>query len=339
MSGPLSGVKILEFAGLGPAPYAAMLMADLGADIVRIERTDASSTPRVPNDLLNRSRPSWGVDLKSEAGREFVREMCSEADALIEGFRPGVMERLHLGPSDLLARNRALVYGRMTGYGQEGPLAQRAGHDINYIAVSGALWPIGRDGEAPVAPMNLVGDFGGGALFLVMGILAGVLWARETGASMVDGSASLLTMLHSFLNAGLGSEQRGVNLLDSGAHFYEAYETRDQQFMAVGAIETRFYDELLSGLGLNPADLPPQMDRAQWPAMKERFRTIFATKTTLTPACPQSFRRARRPTTPTTRRARSSRPSRSSSHSPRLGFRARPARSGTRSTRAIRFSH
>ena len=279
------GVRILEVASIGPGPYAAMLMADLGADVLRLERRDASPPRTVNDDLLNRSRAAIGVDLKTVAGRELVLDLSERADGVIEGFRPGVMERLGLGPDDLLARNPRLVYGRMTGYGQSGPLSQRAGHDINYIAISGALWPLGRAGEPPSAPMNLVGDFGGGALFLVVGVLAGVIAARSTGegqvvdAAMVDGSASMLTMMHSFLNAGSWHEQRGVNILDSGAHFYEVYETSDQKYVAVGAIEAKFYEELLRGLGLESRDLPAQMDRSQWSTMKDRFASIFATKT------------------------------------------------------------
>jgi alpha-methylacyl-CoA racemase len=285
MSGPLSGVKVLEFASLGPGPYAGMLMADLGADVLRLERGGDSSTRVISDDLLNRSRPSLGVDLKTDAGRDLVRELSEKADAVIEGFRPGVMERLGLGPDDLLSRNPRLVYGRMTGYGQSGPLAHRAGHDINYIAISGALWPLGRAGEPPTPPMNLVGDFGGGALFLVMGVLAAIISARSTGegqvvdAAMVDGSASMLTMMQSFVNAGYWQEERGVNILDTGAHFYDVYETSDQKYVAVGAVEAKFYEELLRGLGLDSSELPAQMDRTQWPAMKLRFASLFATKT------------------------------------------------------------
>ncbi len=285
MSGPLAGLKVLEFASIGPGPYAGMLMADLGADLLRLERGDGGSTGGVANDILNRSRPSLAVDLKSDAGRDLVLALSEKADAVMEGFRPGVMERLGLGPDVLLSRNPRLVYGRMTGYGQSGPLSQRAGHDINYIAVSGALWPLGRAGEPPTPPMNLVGDFGGGALFLVMGMLAALLSARSTGegqvvdAAMVDGSASMLTMMHSLLNAGYWHEERGVNILDTGAHFYEVYETSDQKYVAVGAIEAKFYAELLRGLGLDSSELSAQMDRAQWPAMKVRFADLFATKT------------------------------------------------------------
>ena len=285
MSGPLEGLKVLELAGIGPSPYACMLLADLGADVLRLERGNADADATTSWDLLNRSRPSVAIDLKCEAGRDLVLELCEQADVLIEGFRPGVTERLGLGPDDVRSRNARLVYGRMTGYGQEGVLAQRAGHDINYIAVSGALWPLGRAGERPTPPINLVGDFGGGALFLAFGVLAAVISARTTGegqvvdAAMVDGSASLLAMTHSLLNSGYWLEERGVNILDTGAHFYEVYETSDQRYVAVGAIEAKFYAELLVGLGLTDETLPAQMDRSSWPEMKTRLSTIFATKT------------------------------------------------------------
>jgi alpha-methylacyl-CoA racemase len=262
-----------------------MLLADLGADVLRLERGDPDADATTTWDVLNRSRHSVALDLKSDAGRELVLDLCEQADVLIEGFRPGVTERLGLGPDDVWQRNKRLVYGRMTGYGQEGALAARAGHDINYVAISGALWPLGRVGERPVPALNLVGDFGGGALFLVFGVLAAVFCAQQSGegqvvdASMVDGTASMMAMTHSFLNAGYWTEERGVNILDSGAHFYEVYETSDGRFVAVGAIESKFYDELLLGLGLSADDLPPQMDRTKWPEMKERFAQLFRTKT------------------------------------------------------------
>ena len=256
VSGPLDGIKVLELAGIGPGPYACMLLADMGADVLRLERGDSSSERTLSWDLLNRSRYSVAVDLKNDAGRDLVLELCEQADVLIEGFRPGVTERLGLGPDDVWRRNPRLVYGRMTGYGQRGPLSQRAGHDINYIAISGALWPVGREGERPVPPLNLVGDFGGGSLFLALGVVSAVLSARTSGegqvvdAAMVDGSASMLAMTHSFMNVGVWHEERGVNLLDTGAPFYEVYETKDRQFIAVGAIESKFYEQLLEGLGL-----------------------------------------------------------------------------------------
>ncbi len=214
--GPLDGLKVIELAGIGPAPYACMLLADLGADVLRLERGDVDADHESTWEILNRSRPSVAVDLKNAAGRDLVLELCEQADVLIEGFRPGVTERLGLGPQDVAERNPRLVYGRMTGYGQEGPNAQRAGHDINYIAVSGALWPMGRKGEAPVPPLNLVGDFGGGSLFLAFGVVAAVLSARATGegqvvdAAMVDGSASLMALTHSLMNAGFWHEERGI---------------------------------------------------------------------------------------------------------------------------------
>lgn len=285
MAGPLEGIKVIELAGIGPGPYACMMLADLGAEVLRLERGDPDAAPESSWDVLNRSRPSVSVDLKNPSGRALVLELCEQTDILIEGFRPGVVERLGIGPEDVWKRNPRLVYGRMTGYGQSGPLSHKAGHDINYIAISGALWPVGRAGERPVPPLNLVGDFGGGAMFLVFGVLAAVLSARRTGegqvvdAAMVDGSASMMAMTHSLLNAGFWLEQRGSNILDSGAHFYEVYETRDGRYIAVGAIEAKFYDQLVLGLGLDREGLPGQMDRATWPAMKARFAEIFATRT------------------------------------------------------------
>jgi alpha-methylacyl-CoA racemase len=283
MSGPLKGLKVLELAGIGPAPYACMLLADLGADVLRLERGDPDSPDDATGEILNRSRHSVAIDLKNDAGRALVLELCEQADVLIEGFRPGVTERLGLGPDVVLARNPRLVYGRMTGYGQEGPLSQRAGHDINYISVSGALSVIGREGEKPLPPLNLVGDFGGGAMFLVFGVLAAVWSAQRTGegqvvdAAMVDGSASLLAMTHSFINSGFWKNDRGVNLLDTGAHFYEVYETSDGQFMAVGAIEPQFYSAFLAGLGLSESEMP-QWERARWPELKRRVSEIFLMK-------------------------------------------------------------
>jgi len=285
VSGPLEGIKVLELAGIGPGPYACMLLADLGANVLRLERGDWSIERSASWDVLNRSRYSVAVDLKNRAGRDLVLELCEQADVLVEGFRPGVTERLGLGPDDVWQRNPRLVYGRMTGWGQSGPLSQRAGHDINYIAVSGALWPVGRAGERPVPPLNLVGDFGGGSMFLALGVLSALISARVTGegqvvdAAMVDGSASLLAMTHSFMNVGIWSEERGVNLLDTGAPFYEVYETKDGKYVAVGAIEPKFYEELLRGLGLSSGELPAQMDRSHWVSMKEKFAEIFKTRT------------------------------------------------------------
>ncbi len=285
MSGPLEGVRVIELAGIGPGPFAGTMLAELGADVLRLERGDPEAKDTTTWDLLARSRRSVAVDLKSPAGRDLVRRMVESADVLIEGFRSGVAERLELGPDDLRPFNRRLVYGRMTGWGQTGAERLRAGHDINYIALAGALWPIGRDGERPVPPLNLVGDFGGGALFLVVGVLAALWHARASGegqvvdAAMVDGAASLMLMTHAFMNLGYWTEQRGRNILDGGAPFYDVYETSDGRYVAVGAIEPQFYAELLRGLDLDPADLPPQMDRDQWPALREHLREAFRSRT------------------------------------------------------------
>jgi alpha-methylacyl-CoA racemase len=296
MSGPLEGVRIVELAGIGPGPYTCMLLADAGADVIRIDRarggpagtTEATPAPQPTGphwDLLNRSRPSVAVNLKHRQGVELVLDLVAGADGLVEGWRPGVAERLGLGPDDCLARNPRLVYGRMTGWGQDGPMAQQAGHDINYIALSGALWSIGRAGERPVAPLNLVGDFGGGGMLLAFGLVAAIVGAQRSGqgqvvdASMVDGSASLMTMAYALHQLGWWLEERGVNILDTGSHFYEVYETADGKWFAVGAIEPQFYAELLEVLGLESEQLPPQQDRTQWPTMKERFAAIFKTAT------------------------------------------------------------
>ena len=288
MSGPLEGIRIIELAGLGPAPFAGMMLSDAGADIIRVDRADRASYPprEEPHvDLMNRGRRSIAVDLKHQEGVELVLRLVEVADGLMEGFRPGVSERLGLGPDVCLARNQKLVYGRMTGYGQDGPMAQAAGHDIDYIALSGALEAIGRAGERPVPPLNLVGDFGGGGMLLAYGMVAAILGARTTGkgqvvdAAMVDGAASLMTMTYTLRSAGIWQDARGTNLLDTGAHFYEVYETSDAKFMGVGAIEPQFYAELMRLLGLGDEDPSTQMDRTTWPAMKERFAAIFATRT------------------------------------------------------------
>ena len=288
MTGPLAGVRIVELAGIGPGPYTCMLLADAGADVLRVDRLTADRPAPAPGphwDLLNRSRRSVAVDLKNPDGVALVLDLIAGADALVEGWRPGVAERLGIGPADCAARNPRLVYGRMTGWGQEGPLASTAGHDIDYIAVAGTLWSIGRAGERPVPPLNLVGDFGGGGMLLAFGVVAALLEARTSGlgqvvdAAMVDGAASLMTMTYAFRQGGLWSEERGVNMLDTGAPFYEVYETADGKWFAIGAIERQFYAELLSVMGLDGEDLPAQMDRQQWPAMKERFAEVFRTRT------------------------------------------------------------
>ncbi|MFN0029793.1 MAG: CaiB/BaiF CoA transferase family protein [Acidimicrobiales bacterium] len=287
--GPLSGIKVIELQGIGPGPFCGMMLSDMGATVVRVDRAAnvPAETPSGPSlDVLARGRQSIAVDLKQPEGVETVLRLIEGADALIEGFRPGVMERLGLGPDVCLGRNPKLVYGRMTGWGQEGPYAQMAGHDINYIALGGVLAHIGRAGEAPLPPLNLVGDFGGGGMLLAFGMACGLVEAKASGkgqvvdAAMVDGSAILMTMFAGMLHGGAHSETRGTNLLDTGSHFYDVYRTADDRYISLGSIEPQFYAELLrlSGLG-EQADLPPQMDRSQWPAMKERVAALIATKT------------------------------------------------------------
>jgi alpha-methylacyl-CoA racemase len=286
--GPLSGLKVIELAGLAPGPFCGMLLADMGADVVRVDRADraAGGDPaRPPMDLLGRGRRSIGVDLKQPEGVTVVLDLAADADVFIEGFRPGVAERLGIGPDQCRARNPRLVYGRMTGWGQDGPYAPRAGHDINYIALAGALEPIGRQGQPPTPPLNLIGDFGGGGMLLAFGILAGVFEAQRSGegqvvdAAMVDGSALLMTIIHGLRTTGVWSDERGTNMLDTGAHFYDVYETADGKYLSIGAIEPQFYAALLRGLGLEDEELPHQNDRSQWPAMKERVAAIIKTKT------------------------------------------------------------
>jgi alpha-methylacyl-CoA racemase len=286
--GPLTGLKVVEIAGIGPGPFCGMLLADLGADVVRIDRAQnvRGGDPALPpGDLLARGRRSIGVDLKSPEGVAVVLDLVERADVLIEGFRPGVAERLGIGPDECRGRNPRLVYGRMTGWGQEGPYAPTAGHDINYIALAGALDPIGRAGEPPLPPINLIGDFGGGGMLLAFGVLAAVFEAQRSGegqvidAAMVDGSALLMTMTHSFRAMGMWQDERGTNMLDTGAHFYDAYETADGLYLSIGSIEPQFYQALLDGLGLDINDLPYQQDRAQWPALKEKFAAIVKSKT------------------------------------------------------------
>lgn len=283
-AGPLAGLRVIEFAGLGPTPFAAMLLADMGADVVRIERPGLR--PLIPQspDFLERGRSAVTLDLKTAQGRDEALELIARADAVIEGLRPGVMERLGLGPDPALVRQPALVYGRMTGWGQTGPLAQSAGHDINYIAITGALHAIG-GADAPVPPMNLLGDFGGGSMYLVMGMLAALLHARATGvgqvvdAAIVDGTLGLMTMIYSLANAGVWRDARGENLLDGGAPFYGVYACKDGGHLSVGALEPQFYAAFVAGLGLDPADLPDQHDRAGWPRMRAAFAARIATKT------------------------------------------------------------
>jgi alpha-methylacyl-CoA racemase len=285
--GPLQGVKIVELAGIGPGPFAGMLLSDMGADIVRIDRAQqVSGDFSKPNlEALYRGRRSIGVDLKNPEGVETVLKLVESADALLEGYRPGVTERLGIGPDVCLARNPKLVYGRMTGWGQDGPYAQAAGHDINYIALAGALAHFGREGSKPTPPINLVGDFGGGAMFLAFGIVCALLEAGRSGkgqvidAAMIDGAALLMTMMWGLKAIGFWDEAMGVNVLDSGAPFYDTYETKDGKFVSLGSLEPQFYAELVNRLGLADAGLPAQMDRAGWPVLREKFTELFKTKT------------------------------------------------------------
>lgn len=285
MPGPLVGLRVVELAGIGPGPHAAMLLADLGADVVRVERPSGGLelAPSAQDQLL-RGRRSIALDLKDSADRETMLRLVERADVVIEGLRPGVTERLGVGPADCQARNPQLVYARITGWGQDGPLARRAGHDINYIALSGVLHAVGNAGGKPVPPLNLVGDFGGGSMFLVLGVLA-ALWERErsgTGqvidAAMVDGVSALAQMFWSLRACRLWSDQRGANLLDSGAPYYDTYACSDGRHVAVGALEPQFYAALLDGLGLSEAGLPAQLDRVGWPVLRQRFTEAFATR-------------------------------------------------------------
>ncbi|MFT7684933.1 MAG: alpha-methylacyl-CoA racemase [Candidatus Azotimanducaceae bacterium] len=281
--GPLSGLKIIELAGIGPGPFCGMLLADMGAEVIRVDR--ASKSSRRNSDVLTRGRKSIAVDLKSKEGKSVILKLCESADAIFEGFRPGVTERLGLGPDDCLAVNPRLVYGRMTGWGQEGPMAQTAGHDINYIALSGALSAMGPKGEKPVPPLNLVGDFGGGGMFLAFGLVCALLEAKNSGkgqvvdTAMVDGAATLMSMFYTMTAAGMWKPERGTNLLDGGAHFYDTYETLDGEFISIGSIEPQFYALLLEKAGLEVEEYAAQMDRSRWPEYKEKLEKVFKLKT------------------------------------------------------------
>lgn len=283
--GPLSSVRVIEFAGIGPGPHAAMLLADLGADVIRVQRPGDLPKEGRNADVLLRGRRVVEANLKNPADRETILALISQADVIIEGFRPGVMERLGFGPDDLEAVNPRLIYGRMTGWGQDGPRAELAGHDMNYISLTGMLHAIGRTDEKPTPPLNLVGDFGGGSMFLVIGILSALVERGVSGkgqvidAAMVDGASVLGQMMWSFRGTGLWQDRRGVNLLDTGAPFYEVYETSDGKWMAVGSIEPQFYAELLKGLDLEGADLPHQLDAGRWGELKAKFIEVFKTKT------------------------------------------------------------
>jgi len=286
--GPLKGVRIIEIAGIGPGQFCGMLLADMGASVLRIDRLESGDLgvavpPRY--NLMNRSRPVVPLDLRRREGVELVLDLCAGADALFEGFRPGVMERLGLGPEECMARNPKLVYGRMTGWGQDGPLARRAGHDPNYIALAGVLGSIGERDGPPVYPLNLVGDFGGGGVYLALGLLAGILEASRSGqgqvvdAAMVDGAASLMTLFHGLAAAGLWTEERGSNLLDGGAPFLRPYETADGKHVVIGALEGRFFGELIDRLGLGDLDPAWQYDRRRWPEIERRLAEVFRSRT------------------------------------------------------------
>jgi alpha-methylacyl-CoA racemase len=286
MAGPLAGIRILEFESIGPAPFAGMLLADMGADVLVIDRplaTDLGLERKRSEAVMMRGKRSVTLDLKNDFSKEICLQLVSRADALIEGMRPGVMEKLGLGPDAALERNPRLVYGRMTGWGQDGPLAARAGHDINYIALSGVLHAIGRRGEAPVPPLNLVGDFGGGGMLLGFGVACGLLEASRSGkgqvidAAMVEGASLLAAMFAGFLHSRQFNETRGDNILDTGAPWYNVYQTKDGKYVSIGSIESRFFDELIERLQLK--DVPPQHDRARWPQMKALLESAFKAKT------------------------------------------------------------
>jgi alpha-methylacyl-CoA racemase len=281
--GPLHGVRVIEIASLAPAPFGCMVLADLGADVLRVDRPDRSGRQALPpTDPLCRSRRSIRLNLKDPAGVDVLLRLAAEADVLVEAFRPGVAERLGFGPDVCAERNPRLIYARMTGWGQDGPLADTAGHDIDYIAVSGSLDPIGRAGQAPVPPLNLLGDFGGGGMLLAVGVLAALLERERSGqgqvvdAAMVDGSALLASFMYGLRAAGAWQDERGTNVLDGGAPFYDTYATADGRHMAVGALEPKFYEELLIRLGLDAAGLPAQYDRSGWPQLRARFAEVFA---------------------------------------------------------------
>jgi alpha-methylacyl-CoA racemase len=285
-AGPLHGLRVVELAGIGPGPHAAMVLADLGADVVRVDRPSGVlrlGNPNLPDPTL-RGRRLVAADLKDPADRETVLRLVEHADVLIEGYRPGVAERLGVGPAECHTRNPRLVYGRMTGYGQDGPMARHAGHDINYVSLTGALHAIGRAGDRPTPPLNLVGDFGGGSMLLLVGVLAALWEARSSGrgqvvdAAMVDGASVLMQMTWAFYGQGQWADEREANLLDGGTPYYDTYTCADGRHVAVGALEQKFYAQLIAGLGLDPADLPAQDDPAGFPTLRERFTAAFATR-------------------------------------------------------------
>jgi alpha-methylacyl-CoA racemase len=283
-NGPLSGVKVVEFAGIGPGPFCCMLLSDMGADVVRVDRLGGRA---MRNDVTARGRRSIALDMKQPADIEVALQLIEKADILIEGFRPGVMERLGVGPDNAFARNAKLIYGRMTGWGQSGPLAHAAGHDLNYIALSGALHAMGRKDRPPAPPLNLVGDYGGGALYLAMGVLAAFIEAQRSGkgqivdAAITDGAASLMGVMYGLRASQIWTDDREANLLDGGAHFYDVYETKGGQYVSIAPIEPQFYALLLEKTGLkdDPAFAAPQMSKSVWPALKEKLAALVKTKT------------------------------------------------------------
>ena len=285
MAGPLSGLTILELAGIGPGPFAGMMLADMGADVIRIDRPGGNPMSMLGHSVLFRNRRALNIDLKSPEGVEVLLELVEQADGLFEGYRPGVTERLGFGPDVCLERNPRLVYGRMTGWGQEGPMAPRAGHDLNYIALSGALYHSGREGQPPTPALNLTGDFGGGGMLLAYGMVCGLLEAARSGegqvvdAAMIDGSAAMMAMFFSQQAQGLMRPERGTNMLDTGAHFYDVYETSDGEWISIGSIEPQFYAQLREHLGLDDEAFDHQMDSSQWSALKARIAEVVRTRT------------------------------------------------------------
>ena len=285
--GPLEGVRVIEIAGIGPGPFAAMMLADMGAEVLRVVRTGTGGMSMAGNprlDFFNRNKRCVALNLKDPRATELALRLIEGADAVLEGYRPGVMEKLGLGPEVCLGRNPRLVYGRMTGWGQDGPLANSAGHDINYVALTGALHAIGERGGKPVVPLNLVGDFGGGGMFLAYGMVCALLEAAKSGkgqvvdAAMVDGASTLMAMMYAAFQSGFWSNSRGSNMLDGGAHFYGVYETADGKYVSIGSIEPQFYALLLEKLGIDPQSLPHQMDPRHWEALRDRFDVIFRTR-------------------------------------------------------------
>lgn len=282
--GPLQGIKIIEMGAIGPGPFAGMLLADMGAEVIVVERYSVSKEHRLP-DCNRRGKKSIALNLKQPEGVETLLQLIEQTDVLFEGFRPGVMERLGLGPDICLARNPKLIYGRMTGWGQEGPLAKAAGHDINYISLTGALFATGRADDKPVPPLNLVGDYGGGGMFLVTGILAALIETQRSGkgqvvdAAMTDGSAVLMSIFNSLHAMGMWTPKRGVNLLDSGAHFYNTYETKDGKYVSIGSLEPQFYAQLIEKAELDPELFSNQMNQQEWPTLKEKLSEVFKLKT------------------------------------------------------------